>query len=44
MKDIIVFNNVVKAIESAKLTPKEIQTVLRLLGAQYPKPKPKKVV
>jgi hypothetical protein len=41
MKEHIVLINISKVIESAKLTPKEIQTVLRLLAAQYPKPKAK---
>jgi hypothetical protein len=39
MKDITVFNTCVTTIEKSGISAKEIQTVLRLLAAKFPKPK-----
>jgi hypothetical protein len=39
MKDLKLFNDFAKSIEAAALSLKEIQTVLRLLAARFPKPK-----
>ena len=39
MKDLKLFNDFTKAIEAAALSQKEIQMVIRLLAARFPKPK-----